>query len=209
MYIFGVYECVFSVAVSLQPILCKGLKQTIILIPSNRRGHKDWWCNKHNTIYSEAIIYSGDYSSTFHFCRLLDYFIKLNHLLVLSFVSFEKPYFLNATLMLRPSLAAWWVLLRTMTWRTATVLLWRTCWRVFSFEWTHCRTGHIVLCGEFHFFKIRLAVIWLWQQQTNTSQTAVWRSYFQGWSQSTCFQQNYVCLQTFFFFFLSLKVVTV
>ncbi len=31
MYIFGVYECVFSVvAVGLQPFLCKGLKETIV-----------------------------------------------------------------------------------------------------------------------------------------------------------------------------------
>lgn len=65
--------------------------------PSNRRGHKDWWYNKHNTLYSGAIIYLVDYSSILRFRWLLNYFIKPNHLLVFDSHSLKR------LLMFRPS----------------------------------------------------------------------------------------------------------
>lgn len=75
MYIFGVYECVFSVvAVGWQPILCKGLKQTIIQSSWIRQTEEatsiDDTAN-HNPHFSGAIIYSVDYSSTFSFLLTL------------------------------------------------------------------------------------------------------------------------------------------
>lgn len=94
MYIFGVYECVFSVvAVGSQPILCKGLKQTIIQWQWIRQTEGATRIDdiiKHHTLSSEAIIYSSDYSSAFNFCWPFNYFIKLNYPLVLTFISFEN-----------------------------------------------------------------------------------------------------------------------
>lgn len=150
MYIFGVFECVFSVvAVGSQPILCKGLKQTIIQWQWIRRTEEATRIDdiiKHHTLSSEAIIYSADYSSAFNFCWPFNYFIKLNCPSVLAFMSY--------TMLLNATLAVWCISLTVTARVMAAVLLWRACWRVSSFEWTHCRTGHIVLCDESHFFKI-------------------------------------------------------
>lgn len=90
MYIFGVYECVFSVvAVDLQPAVCKGLKQTIIQSSWTRRTEEAARIDdatEPNTLYSGAIISFVDYSSTF-----FSYFIRLNHHTVFNFI--WRPFF--------------------------------------------------------------------------------------------------------------------
>lgn len=135
MYIFGVYECVFSVvAVGWQPILCKGLKQTIIQSSWIRQTEEatsiDDTAN-HNTHFSGAIIYSVDYSSTFSFLLTLLLFYQPKATSGFVYYFIWKSYFQNATLTLGRSLAARRVSLRATVWRMAAVLLWLVfLWRV-------------------------------------------------------------------------------
>lgn len=152
MYIFGVYKCVFSVvAVGLQPILCKGLKQTIIQSFWFRQTQEATWIDDiTNTKHSGAIIYSVDYSSTFNFFRL-ELFCQTESSSSCAFYFIGKPCLeCHAIVKAVPGAAAACVSSRVVTQRTAAALQWRTSWHVSSVEWTRCRTGHIVLCDELH-----------------------------------------------------------
>lgn len=135
MYIFGVYECVFSVvAVGWQPILCKGLKQTIIQSSWIRQTEEATRIDE-TTNHTHTFLWSNN----LFFWLFFNLFSSVDSSVILStqtklrlcLLFHLKIIFWNATRTLGPSLAVRRVSLRATVWRMAAVLLWLVfLWRV-------------------------------------------------------------------------------